>query len=342
MNLIFFQWPSFIGGADTRLKEIIQCFNIYSKNKYKIYCVPNDTGRLYETKNTDFLNQYNVEYLSWDNLPSKLDGYAISFCNFRLFSEKWRIEKIKSMGLKFIWSNDMMWRTPEEKQCIQEKLVDAVIYTSDQHYNDTSIPETKLIKEKIIPNYLHLDNYPYINRTQKNYLSIGKHSREDMAKFSDNFPIFYESLKIKNPKYRVMGVNQKFTEKFKWFNFTNQWDLLKANQEPVLDFLSSLDIYVYNSHHTFTETQCRATIESMLTGLPVIAPAKYNFINQIWNKKSGFLWENYEECMEYTKILENDFNLRIKMGKLARNISSEIWCDGKDQINQWEDLFNIL
>lgn len=339
-NIFFFQWPSDLGGADTRLKELIQCFSI--ENKYKLHCIPNDNPRLLEKNHTNFLDQNNVKYLSWEELPNKLEGFAISFCNFRIFSEKWRIEKIKSMGLKFIWSNDMMWRTPEEKQCIQEKLVDAVIYTSEKHYQDTATIETRTIKEAVIPNYFYLNNYPYVERSSKDCTIIGKHSRPDMLKFSDNFPLFYESLKIMNPKYRVMGINSQFLERFKWFNFDNKWELLNSNQENVIKFLSSLDIYVYNSHHTFVETQCRATIEAMLTGLPVVAPVKENFINQIWHTKSGFLWNTYEECQQFVKILEKNPKLRKEMGKLSRTISAELWCNSNDQINKWETLFNSL
>jgi len=339
-NIFFFQWPSDLGGADTRLKELIQGFSQY--NKYNLFCIPNDDPRLLEKHNTDFLDKYNVKYLSWDQLPNKIDGYAISFCNFRLFSEKWRIDKIKSMGLKFIWSNDMMWRSSEEKQCLQENFVDAVIYTSEKHYKDTSIIETQNIKNAIIPNYFYLNNYPLIERPIKDIVTIGKHSRPDMLKFSDNFPLFYEDLKITNPKYRVMGVNSKFLERFKWFDFSNQWELLKSNNEDTAKFLSSLDIYVYNSHHTFIETQCRATIEAMLTGLPVVAPVKENFINQIWHTKSGFLWNTYEECQQFIKILEKNPNLRKEMGKLSRTISIELWCNFNNQVNKWENLFSSL
>jgi glycosyltransferase involved in cell wall biosynthesis len=340
INLFFFQWPSDLGGADTRLKDLIQGFN--NSKKYNLYCIPNDNGRLLEKHNTDFLDQNNVRYLSWEALPNKLEGYAISFCNFRLFSEKWRIEKIKSIGLKFIWSNDMMWRTPEENQCIEQNLVDAVIYTSEKHYKDTSTIQTKQIKEAIIPNYFYPDNYQYIDRKQKNFISIGKHSRPDMLKFSDNFPLFYESLPLNNPKYRVMGINSKFKERFKWFEFSNRWDLLRSNQETIIDYLSSLDVYVYNSHYSFTETQCRATIEAMLTGLPVVAPTKDNFLNQIWHTKSGFLFNTDEECRYFVKILEKDFILRKNIGKLARTISLDLWCDTNKQIETWEKLFNIL
>jgi Glycosyl transferases group 1 len=339
-NIYFFQWISDLGGADTRLKELIQLFS--ESKKYRLFSIPNDDFRLNESENTNFLKEHGVKILSWNDLPKKDTGFGISFCNFRIFSDKWRIEKIKSMGLKYIWSNDMMWRTSEETENFKQNLVDAVIYTSEQHYLDTSTVETKTSKENIIPNFFYLKNYPYINREHKNITTIGKHSRSDEMKFSDNFPIFYKNLNITNPFYRVMGFNKEIRDKFKWFNFNNQWQLLNEMEEKTIEFLKSLDVYIYNSHYKFTETQCRATIEAMLTGLPVIAPAKYNFKNQISNGKSGFLWETYEQCQEFTKILEKNFSLRREMGIAGRELSKNLWCDPISHLKLWENLFNSL
>ena len=105
-NIYFFQWISDLGGADTRLKELIQLFA--ETGKYNLFCIPNDANRLQEKDNVDFLNRHGVKTLTWEELPIKTNGYAIAFCNFRLFQDPWRLEKIKNIGLKFIWSNDMM------------------------------------------------------------------------------------------------------------------------------------------------------------------------------------------------------------------------------------------
>ena len=337
-NLYFFLWPSNLGGADTRLKDLIQCFN--SDSNYKLYCVPNDDFRILETEQVAFLKKNNVTILTWDLLPKKAEGFAISFCNFRLFSEDWRIKKIKEMGLKFIWSNDMMWRKKEEEWAFDNNLIDASIYISNEHYKNTKYSETK---KYIIPNYFHLANYPYIKRERKSFFTVGKHSRADMVKFSINFPLFYEKLGLKDPRYRIMGLNQKIVDSFLWFKFYKpQWTLLPPMKENVIYFLDSLDCYIYNSHHRFTETQCRATIEAMLTGLPVIAPNKNNFINQIINNETGFIWKNYEEASEYAKFLESSFDDRLSMGKKARDLSIELWCNSKKHIQLWENILTNI
>lgn len=341
-NLYFFQWPSELGGADTRLKNLLQAFS--ESGLYNLICVPNDEFRLLEEDNIKFLNKLNVNFLRWEDLPEKDDGIAISFCNFRLFSEDWRIKKIKLIGLKFIWSNDMMWRTPEEVTSIQNGLVDASIYTSPKHYQDTSDSNTKRHLEYIIPNYFHFENFknkPSLKVNEK--FTIGKHSRPDKMKFSDNFPLFYQNLNLENPKFRVMGISKEFRDYFSWYNFENGlWDLIEPNGETINNFLSSLDCYVYNSHYKFTETQCRATIESMLLGIPVIAPHKDNFINQIWQGKTGFLCQTYEEVRGYAKLLEKNPDFRLEMGELARITSKRIWSNSERHLEIWGDLFKKL
>lgn len=339
MNLYFFQWISELGGADTRAKDLIKLF---SENKdYKIYVVPNDDFRLEEKENTQFLDECGAVYMSWKNLPKKTTGLALAFCNFRLFEEEeeWRIKKIKDMGLKFVWLNDMMWRSEPEKKAIKDKMVDVHVYTSEIHKNHLSYEGSKTSSEIIIPNYFYEERYKYIDRTRKKAFTIGKHSRTDLLKFSDNFPLFYEHLNLKKPLYKVMGIDDKFKEKFKWFDFSNKWELIGPNGLETSAFLSALDCYVYNSHFSFIENQSRAIVEAALSGLPIVAPRKYNFPNQIWHERTGFLWDSYEECRYYVNLLEQDIELRYSMGKAAHLFSKQIWCDKKRQLNLWEKIF---
>jgi hypothetical protein len=58
-NIYFFQWVSDLGGADTRLKELIQLFS--ESDKYNLFAIPNDNFRLSEQNNVAFLKQHNVK-----------------------------------------------------------------------------------------------------------------------------------------------------------------------------------------------------------------------------------------------------------------------------------------
>jgi len=340
MNIYIFQWISELGGADTRLKDLLKLFG--SIKDFKVTCIPNDDFRVLEKHNIDFLLDNNIDIETYKSLPKKLNGIALSFCNFRLFSEKWRLDQIKNSGLKFIWSNDMMWHTEHEEEALKNKMIDAYLYTSKFHKEKMKNEFTENSKEFIIPNYFDANSYCYYERKFKNIFTIGKHSRPDNLKFSDDFPLFYHNLDLKNPKYRVMGISDNFKTRFLWYKFDSKWDLLKPNQEITSNFLNSLDVYVYNSHQMFIENQSRAIIEAALNGLPIIAPNKYNFPNQIIDKETGFLWNSYEECKYQAQELEKNFMLRKQMGLKAHQICKEIWCNKEKHLKEWIDIFNEI
>jgi len=340
MNIYIFQWISELGGADTRLKDLLKLFG--SIKEFKVTCIPNDDARVLEKHNVDFLLNNNIDIDTFKSLPKKLDGVALAFCNFRLFSEKWRLEQIKNSGLKFIWSNDMMWHTDEEERALRDKMIDGYLYTSEFHKEKMQNELTKNSKEFIIPNYFDADSYTYHERQLKDIFTIGKHSRPDNLKFSDDFPLFYHNLNLKNPQYKVMGISDNFKERFMWYKFDSKWNLLKPNQEITSDFLNSLDAYVYNSHEMFIENQSRAIIEAALNGLPIIAPNKYNFPNQIINKETGFLWNSYEECKNQAQELEKNLTLRKEMGLKASQITKEIWCNKEKHTKDWQKIFSSV
>jgi glycosyltransferase involved in cell wall biosynthesis len=345
-NIYFFHWPSSLGGADTRLKDLIQLFS--SSGKYNLFCVPNDDFRLEEQENVNFLKNNNVNILTWDTLPQKTNGYAISFCNFRLFDEIWRIKKIKNMGLKFIWSNDMMWTTKSESFAISDKLIDAKIFTSVFHKNIlTSLnPIFKQIKNFILPNYFHYENYENINTNKPESLNnkfvIGKLSRAEWTKYSENFPLFYSNIPIENAHFRFMGWDDKLQEKYKWYKFKNNFELLKENTESIQEFLSKLDLYIFTCHHNYIENQSRSFIEAQLMGIPCLAPNEGNFPNMIWHGKNGFIFNNIEECYDYTKELYNNKSLFKSMKYNSKNLSKTVWCNKTNQIDLWEEIFSSL
>lgn len=345
INLYFFQWISDLGGADTRLKELIQLLS--KTGKYNLFSIPNDDFRLKENHNVSFLKDHGVTILSWNDLPQSADGYAIAFCNFRLFSEKWRIKKIKSMGLQFIWSNDMMWTTQEESEAIENKYVDTIIFTSNFHKSILQNKSSSFSKPKnfIIPNYFHYENYikqdKYLNLKDK--FVVGKLSRADEMKFSENFPLFYKKMPIDNPHFRIMGWNQKLETKFNWFEFDKkEWDLLPENKESIIQFLSQLDLYVFNAHHEYIENQTRAMIEAQLLGIPAIAPNYGNFPNIIWHGKNGFTYSNIKECYKYIEMLNKDNSLYKELCYNSLNLSKIIWTNKEYHLNIWEAIFNNL
>jgi len=339
--LYVFQWISDLGGADTRLKELL----VLLKDDFHITCIPNDEFRLAEKRNTDFLDNLGIKYCMPSNLPEKIEGYAYANCNFRLFKERDRINFINDSGLKFMWSNDMMWTTNEELDCISSGKVDLVLFTSPFHkekIGKSIFGANSKQKGAILDNYFDSSTWPYVDRPQKDFVVCGKVSRDDYMKFSEDFPVFYESATKDMPvRYSVMGWSPSLSKKYSWFCFSDRWNLMNSNQVPTQDYLASLDIFLYNCNHRFIENQSRAVIEAQLSGAPVVAPNKWNFPNMIWNQRTGIIWDDFDELREGLSDLTN-YEFRKKMGKMASDCTRQIWCDAESAKRKWSAVINYM
>jgi glycosyltransferase involved in cell wall biosynthesis len=340
-DLYVFQWISDLGGADTRLKELL----ILLKDEYNITCIPNDEFRLGEKHNTDFLDYHGIKYCMPKDLPKDMEGLAYANCNFRMFKEKDRIDFIANSKLKLLWSNDMMWTTNEELDAISKGKVDCVLFTSPFHRDALSPSVFKANpsqKAAILDNFFDSSTWPYFQRPKRQTVVCGKVSRDDTMKFSENFPIFYEAATLGLPvSYLVMGWGNDIAKKYSWFDFDSRWTLMKTNQVKTQDCYESMDLILYNCNHRFVENQSRMIIEAQLMGCPIVAPNKWNFSNMVWNQRTGFLWEDLQELKDALRDLMH-YEFRTKMGKLASDCTREIWCDVAAAKRRWESLINYV
>jgi glycosyltransferase involved in cell wall biosynthesis len=338
-DLYVFQWISDLGGADTRLKELL----VLLKDEFNITCIPNDDFRLKEKHNTDFLDSLGIKYCMPESLPEKIEGFAYANCNFRLFAERNRIDFIRSKNLTFLWSNDMMWTTGEELEAIKAGKVDCCLFTSPFHWGIlgkkifSAHPSQKGV---ILDNYFDSNTWQYVERPTRPQVVFGKVSRDDTMKFSEDFPVFYESVTSGvDARYRVMGWSNKLDKKYSWFSRSERWQMLNTNAEKTQDFLSSIDVFLYNCNHKFVENQSRAIVEAQLTGCPVVAPNKWNFPNMVWTHRTGFLWNDLEEAREACREI-SDPHTRRKMGRLANECTRDIWCDAIAAKKKWAAVLN--
>lgn len=335
--IYIFQWPGRVGGADTRLRDLIP---LLIQAGHAVTIVPNDAVMLTSDIDTyRLMREAGAKFEQWPNLPKKLEGLAIACCNFTLFREDWRVHRLKDTGLRFIWMNDMMWHDPKELEAAGKGLLDIILFTSPFHLSRMLGPFRQAkqdIKIGIVENYFRTDVHETVDRKPGEVFTIGKIARHDWAKYSENFPLFYEDLGLKKPRFRVMAWGEEQTAKWKWHHFDERWELIPQDSMPSHEFLAGLDAFVYNSHYKFVENQSRAIVEAALSGLPIVAPNQYNFPNQIFDTRTGFLWNTYEECAAQCRWLEANPGDRLSMGRLAAKCAQDIWCDGDKQMRQWE------
>jgi len=332
-RLVVLQWPSELGGADTRLNDLLRLLH----NDWDITCVPNDPFRLTEEKNISFLNSLGIKYCLLDQLPHRYEGVAFSCCNFRIFTEAWRIKAVKDRGMKLIWANDMMWHDPEEISAITKGFVDLVIFTSEFHRSmmlPKIISANPFQKHAILPNYFDPDHWKVDPKIHSgNDLVIGKSSRADWLKYPDDFPLFYERMG-EGTSFDILGWNAELGKKYSWHNFDNRWNLRAESSMDIKEWLAGIDVFAYCSNYRFIENQSRSIVESMLCGVPVMAPRKYNFPNMIWDRRCGWLWDDETEIREGISFMQDPENRNI-MGGRARSWSLDIWCNTRQAINGW-------
>jgi len=340
-SLYVFQWISDLGGADTRLKDLL----LLLKNDFDITCIPNDDFRLKEKHNTDFLDKNGIKYTSFSNLSPRLNGYAYANCNFRIFEEKHRIQFIQESGLKFIWSNDMMWHTPDELEAVALGQINCILFTSLFH---KSLMAPSVLDANpsqgiaVLENYFDSDSWIYFDRPQKSSVTCGKISRADTMKYSEDFPIFYESAtRNLSVDFKIMGWNDSLQKKYAWFNFSNSWEFLPENGMNTQKWLETIDIYLYNCNHKFIENQSRSLIEAQLTGCPIVAPNQWNFPNMVWNQRTGYLWDTLEDAQDILSILMNH-DLRKQKGLLASEFTRDLWCNVKVAKENWFKIIHIV
>jgi glycosyltransferase involved in cell wall biosynthesis len=160
-------------------------------------------------------------------------------------------------------------------------------------------------------------------------------------KYSVDFPVFYESLDLNDPKYRVMAWDKNVAKRYSWHNFGPEWDLLKPEQETVLDFLYSLDIFVYRLGHTFRESWGRSTVEAMLSGCVPVVPWGHNFSEFIVQGVTGFMCKTFEDYRSACHELQKNPQMRSKMAKQASAYAASVVCKEDKHREVWRRVFNV-
>ena len=241
-----FGWPSYLGGADTKLAHLL----VLLHRDYRITVVPNDVFRLRETKWTRFMDRHGIRYARFGALPKKLEGFGLALCNPR-FLNKGLAQRVKDRGLKMIWSGEMVWHHPGELEAIKAGVIDKVLFVSE-------VQRRRLIDaygstpSVLTGNFIDPKFFPFAVRRNSTF-SIGRLSRPDPAKYPEDFPVFYEALEVPEVRFRIMAWDKNLTAKYRWHRFDARWELLPSLAETQLRFLRSLDLFVYPLGHTCIE-----------------------------------------------------------------------------------------
>jgi hypothetical protein len=331
-NVFCFGWPSNVGGADTKLAHLLVLLHEHCR----ITVIPNENRHLENESWTRFLDRLGVKYKLLDQLPKKLDGFALALSNQCFFTHQ-IAHRAKERGLKIIWSSEMMWHHEGELEAVEEGIIDEVLYTSELQ-KSVLAPAYGRLPGVITGNYIDPGFFPFQERSNSTF-TIGRLSRAAVEKYPEDFPVFYECLELPETRFRVMAWDEKLERKYRWHRFDERWDLLHAEQETQLEFLHSLDLFVYPLGYNFTESWGRSTVEAMLTGAIPLVPPGHHLDQSIVPGQTGYICGDFLEYQEHAHRLFFDFKLRRGMAQACREHAEKRLCNREEHLATWLSVF---
>jgi len=331
-NVFIFGWPSNLGGADTKLAHLL----VLLHQDFQIKVIPNEAKYLADKPWTSSLDGLGISYGLFEEPPKRVDGFALAMCNDCFFSNR-IAHRAKERGLKVIWSSEMMWHHAGELEAVQEGLIDKVLFTSEFQKSALN-PGYRGVPGVITGNYIDPSCFPFKERRNAVF-TIGRLSRPAPEKYPEDFPVFYECLDLPEVRFRVMAWSEQLQRKYRWHNFDERWSLLKAEEESQVDFLHSLDLFVYPLGHNFRESWGRSTVEAMLTGAIPLVPSGHHLESLVVHGETGFVCEDFLEYQGHAQRLYLDYPCRKQMSSACREHAEMKLCNRAAHLAIWKSVF---
>ena len=363
----WFNWPSRIGGADTKFLHLLPLLG----REFGMTVVPNDP-RCLRGEWAAVVRGAGAGACARGKVPKDLRGsWAVSMCNRAFF--KSIAGEMKKRGARIAWSNDMMWLFDGEAEAVRDGTVDCVMYVSraqrealePKYLEALGLPwdgplknpcaKSGAIRRKglaplrwvMTGNWIDPGQFPHRARGVRGegdsgVFTIGRVSRPDPDKFPYDFPASYERMGLREPvKFRVLGWSDGMRERWCEHRWDRRWDLLEADSVPVADFLDTLDVLVYDVSPRFKESWGRAVVEAMLSGVVPLVPqgGGHHLENLLEHGKSGFLCRSRTEYGEYCRALQDDPALLGRMSREARRFAVKQHCNRREHLALWRKVF---
>lgn len=327
-TLYIFGIPGRIGGAATKVRHLIYLL----REAFNIKVVFSDPSCLKHPEVISFLKRLNIPYYSCKDLPDKAEGIALAICD-RNFFQSGTAKLVKTMGLKLVWSNEMMWAFEEEAEAAKAGLVDKVLFVSD--FQAAAFADMYCgVSSTITGNYVAPEDFEFVARRNATF-TIGRLSRPDREKYPADFPVFYEELGLSDVRYRVMAWDNKLTAIYNWHRFGPEWNLLAPGKEPTDRFLQSLDLFVYPLGYRIKESWGRSTVEAMLTGAVPVVPAGHQFHNLMVHGESGFICRTFAEYHDVVRELHDNHPLRVRISRQCAEHARSKLCNPAEHREAW-------
>lgn len=144
---------------------------------------------------------------------------------------------------------------------------------------------------------------------------VGRHSRDELYKHSEDDPSLYRMLALAGVSVRLMGGT--CLEEYLGPD-RNGIELLPTGIMPPPKFLNGLDCFFYRTG-TMEEALGRVVLEAMACGLPVVCHRRGGHAEIIGEGENGLLFDTQEEAFDLLMALRESTSLRKRLGAAARS-----------------------
>jgi glycosyltransferase involved in cell wall biosynthesis len=330
-KILIFAYLTYISGFGQYISNIIN----YLSDSFEIsFIMFND--KIHPDYNS-LISKNNIKCTSLKNIISCLNemessdiiyiSSASSFSNFIKKVSSYILEKLKRTQSK----NILTINHPYSKNILNS--LDSNLHNYFKYLSFTS-KYFDAVDRKIFNAQSKIKQFVLYNpafeekRIPKDYknkkpITIGRISRDDLYKFSEDTIEFYEYLNNYDFKFIFLGAKKSITKLLGNKKVPDNWIIYGEGEIPSEDFFRQTDIFVYKTSSSYVEYFGNVIIEAMYYGIPVVTEKRDAYPEQIIDGKTGFLCSSNEEFYETIIKLKNDENLRETIGKEAQNFVIE-------------------
>ena len=207
--------------------------------------------------------------------------------------------------------------TPNEIRYSQQ-----FVFIDKYTYNSKRIPKILDCKKRMIyfgTNIPSIQNQANASKSSKEFIYFGRGS--SINKCHPKFIQWFHDIPIKNKKFCIVGIenNEWLNSEISKYGIINEVEIIPhLSYEKWLNKVNSFDIFLYQLPKSAFSSIDGTMQHAMIYAKPIVyygpEPPKELIIHGV----SGFIAENKTEFIKYATLLANDEELRLKMGKNAR------------------------
>jgi glycosyltransferase involved in cell wall biosynthesis len=158
--------------------------------------------------------------------------------------------------------------------------------------------------------------------------TVGRHSRDDLSKHHADDIALYQRLAADGVRVRLMGATCLAPQ----LAGTPGIELLPEGSQPPLDFLRTLDAFVYRTSENWYEAFGRVIFEAMAAGVPVACGVKGGYAGYLEHGRTALIAKSTDELATAVFALRDDPAMAATMARNASRVAQEVQRDARRQM----------